>query len=90
MNPLKKPFAKSKDVLWEKLYSELDGEYRFPPKEDFIRYEPVEKARNEGIPLESPINVFEVQCENWKLHLSLSPGSVDYDDSGGFIPLGFL
>jgi len=90
MEQLRKPFVKSKDVLWEKLYSKLDGEYRFPPKEEIIDYESAEKAWNEGIPLESPINVIEVEYENWKLHLSLSLGSVDYADSGGIIPLAFL
>ena len=59
-------------------------------KEEIIDNESAEKAWNEGIPLESPINVIEVEYENWKLHLSLSLGSVDYADSGGIIPLDFL
>jgi hypothetical protein len=33
MNSLKKPFSESKSVLWEKLYAELNGEFRYPPKE---------------------------------------------------------
>jgi hypothetical protein len=33
MSELMKPFANSKDALWEKLNAELDGEFRFPPKE---------------------------------------------------------
>jgi hypothetical protein len=33
MSELKKTFAESKEALWEKLYAEFDGEFRFPPLE---------------------------------------------------------
>ena len=75
MEQLRKPFVKSKDVLWEKLYSKLDGEYRFPPKEEIIDYESAEKAWNEGIPLESPSMFLRCNAKtgNYIYHLALVP-----------------
>ena len=63
MSELKKPFGKSKTALWEKLYAELGGEYRFPP-------------------IEGQKTDVEVQCDNWKLRLSIANDPSSPDDPG--------
>ena len=64
MSELKKPFLESKDALWEKLYAELGGKYRIPPKgtEDTDAVEIIKGG-----------NV-EVQCDNWVLKISIGSG----------------
>ena len=64
MSELKKPFAKSKDALWEKLYAELGGKYPISPKymED-----------TDAVKITWGGNV-ELQCDNWILKISISRG----------------